>query len=148
MPYLKAQASDRLTLPSDPEFWVEMKRRPAYADTLAAQQSVIGEIDLAQVASGNGHAPGFMFTPEMATYTRTLLLRLITAWNLTDMEDRPLEITRENLEQLEYQDGEFLAWQAMARLKGRPEAAAVPFGKQSSPPSTGSAPSTARPRRR
>ena len=130
MSYLKAGGVERLQLPSDPQYWVEMKLRASYGDKLAAQQSMFSSVDLAAAAAANGG--GMPTALETAGYFRCILARLITKWNLTDHEDQPLPITEETIGWLEDEDGEFLQQAARSRLAGRPKAAELPFVKASS----------------
>src|SRR5262245_55267459 len=118
MPYLKASEVDRLTLPSDPDYWVEMKRTASYGDKLAAQEAMlrVSHVDLDAVPGEKVHlvqggseaGRGVLTETETGAYFRTLLVRLITAWNLTDGGDRPLPVDEASVELLDSADGEFL----------------------------------------
>jgi hypothetical protein len=133
--YLKAHGSERLTLPSDPEFWVEMKLKGTYGDKLAAQQAIMKGVDIVAVANAveSGNGTGAVTEVESAAFFQVVLLRLITAWNLTDLDGQELPITGETIGLLDDEDGEFLQREARKRLAGRPKAAAVPLGKRSQP---------------
>lgn len=129
MPYLKSGAgeTDRLTLPSDGEFWVAMKKRAAYGDQLAAQAAVV-KIE----TNGNGQA---VTEPNLDTsaYVRTLMAKLIVDWNLDDEQGQKLPITPATVEMLDPQDGDFLAQEANKRVGGRPDGKQVPFENVSGP---------------
>lgn len=133
MPQLRAPGVDRLSLPSDPEAWVDMKQRASYGDRSAAQEAMVN-VSIRQ-AGGHGRSNGrkrnqMVFAAEggqevlnefeTQAYMATLLCRLITDWNMTDERGEPLAITRANLELLDAVDGEFLEQEARVRMGGRP----------------------------
>lgn len=120
MPYLTAVETDELPLPSNPDYWVRMKRRATFGDS---QEAIAGMVHM---------APGFTpdtLTPEIeiGQYTRTLAVRLLTDWNLTDEHDAKLPITRESLDMLLAEDGDFIVEEAQKRLGRREAEKAVPF---------------------
>lgn len=131
MPYLKSSAAetDRLTLPSDGDYWVDMKKRAAYGDSLAAQSAMV-KIE----TNGNGQAK--VSEPDSAASVRTLVARLIVDWNLDDEQGQKLPITPETIELLDSRDGNFLAEEANKRVGGRPDDG--PFGSVSGLPSAAS----------
>lgn len=132
MPQLRASGVDRLPLPSDPEAWVEMKRRASYGDKTAAQEAMVNvSIRQAGQPRANGKRRNQMVVMsedgrellnefETQAYMLTLLQRLITAWNFTDERGETLAINRTNLELLDAEDGDFLEREAKIRLGGRP----------------------------
>ena len=69
---------------------------------------------------------------------------MIAAWDLVDVEGRPLPITPASLESLTVPVGEFLAIEARKRFEGRPPEEEPPFSKPSRRPSTPEAASTRR----
>jgi hypothetical protein len=131
--YLKsnAQETDQLTLPSDSDYYVVMKRRAAYGDQLAAQAAVV-QVDTDNLGGGlNTQA-----SVDSGAYVRVLLTRLIVDWNLTDENEQPLPRTLENIERLDPEDGAFLADEANKRVGSRSKEQQVPFKNGSGPPST------------
>ena len=148
MPYQKADraGTTRLTLPSDPDYWVEMKNRPGFGDKGAADGAVM---QITQVSDANkvpkakrsnlvvdkASGQGVLTEFEMQAYYTTLLTRLIVSWNLTDLYDKVLPINAETIDELEPQDGDFLVAEARKRLAGRPKEQEAPFEKPSLLPS-------------
>jgi hypothetical protein len=125
--YLKKSSSERLTLPSNPEFWVEMKRVAQYGDTLAAQSAML-KLSTPEIDENGASKPVTMVTAlEYKAYVKALTVALITAWNLTDADDQPLPIDEASLALLEPRDGEFLAAKATERSRLRPGAQQDPF---------------------
>lgn len=140
MPYIKAGTgeTDRLTLPSDGEFWVAMKRRATYGDQLAAQASVV-KLE----SNGNGTVAT---EPNLDTsaYVRTLVSRLVVDWNLDDEQGQKLPISPETVEMLDPRDGDFLASEANKRVGERTDDKQGPFGNISGLPSTATTSKTKR----
>lgn len=132
MPYLKSTAveTDRLTLPSNGEYYVLMKKRAEYGDSLAAQSAMV-KIE----TNGNGQAK--VSEPDSAASVRTLVSRLIVDWNLDDENGQKLPITPEMVDKLDPQDGNFLAEEANKRVGERPDEKAIPFVNTSGRLSTG-----------
>ena len=132
MGYLKVAEADQLSLPSDPTYWVRMKRLASWGDSSAAQGAMV------KVApGGNGHKEAEVLTEmELAAYLHTLVARMIVEWNLTDDQDRPLPISVQTVALIDPQDGDFLALEAQKRLGGRPAAQQTPFAKPSGRHST------------
>ena len=129
MTYFKASGVERLTLPSDSDYWVEMKNKLSYGDRLAAQEAMIKVS-----ASPNGldsEEQQVVTELETGTYFTTLLCRSIVRWNIDDEDGRVLDVTEEAIARLDDEDGEFLLAQARKRLKTRPKAAELPFGQRS-----------------
>ncbi|SRR5260221_10968479 len=124
MSYLKALEVDVLTLPSDPTYSVRMKRAASYGDIEGARSAMLHVTSSTSVA-------GIVSTMEWLAYVQTLTLNLIVDWNLTDENDRPLEVTRANLDRLDAKDGDFLALEAQKRSQPRPEVQEIPFEKAS-----------------
>lgn len=134
MPQLRAPGVDRLTLPSDPEAWVEMKTFATFGDKTAAQEAMVNVTAMQpgmpsarngrkgkkgqMVLSGGGQQ--FLTEYEVSAYFMALLERVIVNWNFTDEHGNALPITREHLEMLDAVDGEFLHDEAERRLGGRP----------------------------
>jgi hypothetical protein len=145
MPQLRDYGTDRLVLPSDPEAWVDMKRRASYGDKAAAQDSMmkISHVDAsklngkrreqAMIDQQSGRAMVTDF--ETMAYMMTLLQRLIVAWNYTDELGHALPINRANLELLDGEDGEFLQTEARGRIGGRSTDQQGPTSTPSSPSS-------------
>jgi hypothetical protein len=131
MGYLSANTNetDRLELPSDPQFYVLMKVRPSYGDKLAAQSATV----TMQTGPNGASATAEVNT---AAYVRTLITRLVVEWNLTDADEQPLPITVDMIERLHPEDGDFLATEATKRVGERDEVQAGPFRNGSGPPST------------
>jgi hypothetical protein len=129
--YLKTVATDRLMLPSDPEYWVEMRQKVTYGAKLAAQQSMMGSVDLRSFDPGasNGAAVTAL---ETAAYFARLLVAMVADWNLTDLDGNKLDVTEASIKLLEDEDGEFLQTEVRKRLAGRPKERELPLGKPSS----------------
>lgn len=87
MGYLKEVQTQKIKLPSNPEYWVEVKVDARYGDIMRA---------------GAVKKDG---TPDMIASSQGVLLQMITDWNLTDEKDEKLEITLENIYKLEPKDG-------------------------------------------
>jgi hypothetical protein len=139
MPYVRNTGHQRLKLPSDPEYWVEMKDQAREGDAEAAQAAMMEvTVDLVEaarsVADGNGNGVASMKPSkvEMGAYNKTLALRLITAWNLTDERDEPLPIDLEGWDWIDPEDAKFLKEEAQKRLRRRPPAEQRPFENPSS----------------
>jgi hypothetical protein len=156
MPYLKAAEVERLTLPSDPEYWVELKCTATYADRKAAQTAMLemAPVDVANLTPDEARlvtnvdqasGRGVLTRVQVAAYDATLLLRLLVRWNLTDENGQELPITQDSINRLAGEDGEFLEIEARKRLRGRTQEQEGPFDTRSLPPSTGSRSSTRRP---
>ncbi len=148
MGYLSAAETDELKLPSNPEFWVRMKRRASYGDNRAAQSAML-QVSAApqqpQQPNGqqlNGNAPQMVTDVEIGEYLGTLTVRLIVEWNITDVEGKLLPITLPNLDRLDPEDGDFLSAEAQKRVGGRAPEQQAPFGKPSGPPATATPPRT------
>ena len=160
MGYLKKLETDRLTLPSNPEYWVLMKRRAAWGDSSAAQSALV-HASLSEVAKAQqqSQANGSGIDPELQAkmvgdvisevetdaYMQMLVCRLIVEWNLTDEEDRPLPITPQTVALIDPEDGEYLALEAQKRRGGRPAAQQRPFEKPSGQRSTATRSTTPKP---
>jgi hypothetical protein len=148
MAYLKTQGVDRLTLPSDPEYWVELKAKATYGDTIAAYRAMfntnivdlrnVPEDKIAKVQANPGDTTGIITESELDTYYKILISRLIVNWNLTDENERPLPINPETIELLDPEDGSFLQKEAQKRIQGRSAEAEGPLGKPSPVRSKGS----------
>ena len=137
MGYLRPAETDLLHLPSNPEFWVRMKKRAEYGDTRAAQNAMM------QVSQGSNGTSGLVTTDfEVGAFIGTLTVRLITEWNLTDEHDQPLPRTIASLDLLDDEDGEFLSDEAQKRKGARAAEKQAPFEKPSGQPSTGTRPKT------
>jgi hypothetical protein len=142
MPVLRDHGTERLTLPSDREAWVEMKRRASYGDKAAAQDAIVkvtqvhaskltdAKREVAVIDPQSGRAMLTEF--ETSAYMMTLLERVIVAWNFTDDLGRTLPITRANLEMLDADDGDYLQAEASKRIGGRPADQQVPTKTPSS----------------
>jgi len=129
MSYLKATATERLQLPSDPDYWVEMKLKASHGDASHAQRAMaqVTSVDLmavdprkaAQVVPDEDKERGVLTEIDIAAYSHALLERLIVDWNLTDLDERKLPITAASMELLDQEDGEYLSKEARKRLKRR-----------------------------
>lgn len=145
MPYLMKSESDRIALPSDPAYWVEMRRTARYGDKLAGQRAMlqVTQVNLAMVDPAKAHmveadpesGRGVLTEIEVDAFYSAILERLITAWNLDGEDGELLPITVDNIKQLNPDDGDFLAAAARKRLGGRPATAEAPFGSPSHRPS-------------
>lgn len=131
MPYLKSgqNATDRLRMPSDSGYWVDMKRHAEYGDQLTAQAAMM-KIE----ANGNGQA--IVSDPDTAASVRMLIANLVVDWNLDDENGQKLPITPQIIDKLDPRDGDFLATEANKRVGGRPDEKQIPFGNISGLPST------------
>jgi hypothetical protein len=138
MGYLKTPESDQLTLPSDPAYWVRMKRRASWGDSSAAQSAMVKVSPAALPANGNGADPTaeILNEVELAAYLHTLVARSLVEWNITDDQERPVPINVKTVALLDPQDGDFLALEAQKRLGGRSAAQQGPFKKPSGRQST------------
>lgn len=136
----------RLTLPSNPTYWADMRDRPKYGAKLKAQAAMmrVSNVDAARL---NGRrreqavidqASGRAILTEFETdaYFTALIANLVVAWHVCGEDGRPLPLTPEGVEELETEDGEFLQAQAQKRLNGRPRAEQEDFTM----PSSGSSP--------
>jgi hypothetical protein len=123
--YVKTFETDTLTLPSDPQYTVTIKRKASFGDQRAAQSAML-KVD---------GATGALSDPEWGAYIGSLMTRLIVNWNITDESDQPLPITLENIDKLEPADGQFLFTEASKRAALRGDAQERPFEKPSITPS-------------
>lgn len=139
MGYYKPAATDLLKLPTNPDYWVQMKRRATWGDDQAANAAMV---NMSIEITGNGSAPAPISEMELAAHGRTLVRRLVVEWNLTDENDKPVAITDEALDLLEAEDGQFLLAEAQKRLKVRPKEQESPFETRSSQGSGGTRSST------
>jgi hypothetical protein len=145
MPYIKQAGTDRLTLPSAPDYYVLMKSKATYADKLASQKAMmqVSQVDLATLDPAKAHlveadmesGRGVLTEIEIDAFFKTLLERLIVSWNIDGEDGEVLPITQETIGQLDPDDGDFLTAAARKRLGGRPSAADRPFVMPSPPPS-------------
>lgn len=146
MPYIRKERTDRLSLPSDANYWVELKDRASYGDKMAAQKAMlqISQVDLAMVPPEKAHmveadiesGRGVLTEIEIDAFFKTLLYRLIVAWNLDAEDGQIVPITPQAIEHLESEDGEFLMTAARRRLNGRRPADERPFDGPSPEPSS------------
>src|SRR6266571_8968234 len=99
MPYLSAAETDQLSLPSNAEFWVKMKRRASYGDGEAAKGAIVKISRTAPVAKNGRQAQaGAVVTEaEVSAYNTMLTSRVVVEWNLTDSTDHVMAITPENV---------------------------------------------------
>ena len=105
--------------------------------TYVQDPSKLSKIKRSKLVVDPASGQGVLTESESQAYFSTLLERMIVEWNLDDEQGRILPITRETLDELEAEDGDFLVKEAQARLKGRPPAEEGPFEKpspESSPP--------------
>jgi hypothetical protein len=143
MPYVKKSGVTRLKLPSDPKYWVEMRDRARYGDVseAAAAAVQVSQVDLltvdpsklANVVPDVESGKGILTEYRGRAALDALVLRLITAWNLTDEHDEPLPINEDSLAILEPEDGAFLVSEARKR---QGKTADGPFEKPSAPSSS------------
>lgn len=142
MPYLKSRETDTLTLPSDPSYHVEMKKRPTYGDKLYMQKAMMRmqPVDLASVdprdapyveSTEDDSGKGMMTKIELDGYMKALLERLIVSWNLDGANGEIMPITGDTIELLESEDGDFLIAEAQRRLRPRAVVIERPFDGRS-----------------
>lgn len=134
MGYLKTIPIDTLPLPSNPEYHVRMRARATAGIVRAAQTAMI-HVDTTYADPATGKPldkAQAITTTEWGAYTRELAFGLLVDWNLTDDNDQPLPLTRENLDLLEPEDGQFLDDEAAKRAKLRSGPAEQDFTKPSS----------------
>lgn len=141
MPYVRANETDTLTLPSNSAYHVVMKKRASYGDRLAMQKAMlqISQVDLASVEPSKVHlveadvetGKGVMTEIEIDGYMRSLLVRLIVSWNLDGEDGEIMPITQETIELLEPEDGDFLNKEAQRRLMPRAVVIERPFDGRS-----------------
>jgi hypothetical protein len=143
MPYLREVKTKRLTLPSNPDYWVDMRDRLSYGAKGAAQNAMvkISNVEAARLGKKRDQAivdraSGRAVLTEFETdaYFATIIAGLIADWNL-DGEDGVLPITPESVAQLDGEDGDFLQAEAQKRIGGRPRDQLDPSATPSSPSS-------------
>lgn len=154
MPYVKPQDTDLLKLPSDPDYWVRMRKHIGWSTRIDSQDSMLrltvsssGEDEEERPnraarrqskKNGNGAAAPatqqVVGRSEWAAYIKTLIIGCITEWNLTDENDVLLPIAEESLAYLEDEDGEFLSDEAQKRSEMRAKKKQGPFGPPSPQP--------------
>ncbi len=152
MPYRKNDTPEHLVLPSNPDYWIDLRRRARRGDRLAAQEAMlnISTMDLSKMTpeerrkaevdpdddsdSGRGVLTEF----QTKIYFNVWALRLIEDWNIdrslldpTDASEEVLPITVENLDLLDDEDSEFL--QAKIRERIKKKKGLAPFGQPSTP---------------
>lgn len=132
MAYLKAGTVTRVTLPSNSEYWVELKSKLSYGDALAAQKALL---NIEAVEQLDTEERDMVTKLESDTYFTTLLLRAIVRWNLDDEDGSTWEITAENIARLENEDGQELIRHARELMRRRPRAQEIPFDRRSRQPS-------------
>lgn len=128
MAYLKSAGVTRVTLPSNPEYWVELKSKLSYGDALAAQKALLN-VEAVEQLDTDEH--DVVTKLESDTYFTTLLLRAIVRWNLDDEDGSTWEVTAENIARLENEDGQELIRHARELMRRRPKAKEIPFDQRS-----------------
>ena len=142
MPYRRGSEPERLPLPSNPEYWVDMKRRPTRGDRMAAQDALISVVNIdtrgltaeemrriERDPDDQDTTRGLLTDYRYKAYLDTWLLRLISAWNIDrSILDPAYEgeeiapITQAAIDALDDEDGQFLLHHARKRMKAnRPD---------------------------
>lgn len=139
MPYKKPVVPEKLTLPSDPAYWVRWKPALTY-----------GELKTVTFAAARPAGPST--TPssieedfDRGAVSDGMLCAHILEWNLDDEQGNILPINAESLSILDEVDANFLSGKMAERLQGREEERKN--SQNSSGPSS-TAPSTAKAGRR
>lgn len=94
MPYVKTIKSEKITLPSDPHYFIMWRPKARYGEMKQATSKAV-TVD----TRGNGEAD---FNPT--AYTEYAVLAHIESWNLDDAEGKPLPLEAESLNMLEEDD--------------------------------------------
>lgn len=153
MSYVKA-GTTRYTLPSDPEFWVELRERSRAGDRRAANEAstVRYLAPLNEIRPEDWHyvvdrtddgEKGLVVKRNIDEYNRVLMARRIVAWNLTGEDGEQLPVTPDTVDLLEVEDWDFL-W-AKLDAEVRPKEQEGPFDEPSNPSSEESSASTLTP---
>lgn len=154
MPYGSNKAQvERLHLPSDPAYWVDMKTKATRGDRLAAQEAMFKvknvklrnltpeEMEQVETDPEDPTAQRGMLTQyRTKAYFDMWMVRLIVEWNLDDEAGNILPITAEVLDGLEAEDDEFLQEAAKKRMKKKtvdpPSEGRSPVSSQDTPSPT------------
>jgi hypothetical protein len=129
MSYTQKEKTDKLELPSNKAYWVELKAKTNYGDSLEGSSDFLNmepNLETGEVKT----------KLDLASYTKYRILTCIVDWNLDDEEGNVLPLSVESINLLDGVDGKFLAKEAEARLGERPEKKEVPFEKGSGNVST------------
>ena len=139
MGYVKPQQVDTLTLPSDPSYFVKMKARFDWGDRGKITDALV-KFDLGGAAPGAAN----LSAVEISTGNRAMVLALITEWNLTGEDEKPLPLTLDSIGLLDPEDGDFLLKEALKRTQAAPLVIAdsIPPSSQPSTDTPSSTPST------
>lgn len=97
MPYIKPIKVVRRPLPSDPEYWVDMKDHIVYGELKRVTRDAV-----AIARDGSTQV-------DSATATDNMLLAYIVDWNLDDEHGKKLPLTAASLEQMDSNDLNHLA---------------------------------------
>jgi hypothetical protein len=107
-------ATDTLTLPSNADFNVTVKRRIKGGDHSDAMRLALEAADSS-------------IPSRMQTFGRSLLGVAIISWNLTDENEQPVPVSDQAIGELERVDYEFLSAEVGKRAALRTEEAEAPF---------------------
>lgn len=143
MAYVRAGVT-RHNLPSNPEFWVELRNHKRSGDRRAANEAstVRYLANLNEISPEDWHhvvdrtddgEKGLVVKRSIDEYNRVLLTQRIAAWNLTNEDEQLLEITPETVDVLEPEDFDFLFEKLDAEV--RPKEQEGPFAEPSNPSS-------------
>lgn len=134
MPYIKTQV-DRVYLPSDPSYWVDLRQRFTWGDKRtiakaqlspelkqALQAAIANGLDVSDPANQKELAAEFATEGDSMTANSLLVLSMISEWNLTDENDAKLPINAASLDLLDDEDGDFLLEEAGKRARKAPVA--------------------------
>lgn len=139
---------EEIKLPSNPDYWVRVKRRGRFADEefaskalAASMSSVIGGmvrgqngnvVNQSQVQAQLATAAS---EADMNVYNHALMCRLIIEWNLTDEAGNVVPVNDFWIGELDPADGQFLLTEIRRRMGQRSPDEQRNFPKPSGPPS-------------
>ena len=96
-----SKTTERITLPSNPDYWVEIRKRLTHADQMACNEA-INEF-LAEMAGQEVSIRGKL---HITADEPILLSRMIVAWNLDDESGKVLPINTETVKELSITDSD------------------------------------------
>lgn len=132
MAYIKKSEGERLSLPSDSNYYVVLKSRRTWQDEGLLQEVMLDRQAVKQVqqaairANAAGHElemdaedEANLLSDDLITRgKRALVYSWLASWNVDDENGAPLPLTLENVGLLVPEDGEFIANEIAKRSRG------------------------------
>lgn len=127
--HLRDSNPDRVEIPNHPDLWVEFKAEASFHDELKVEQYRQEVLSRAEIdpATGERKLDAYL----IADFVVSKASVMVSAWNLTDPEGKPLPVNAASLVLLRADVLRFIGDEAASRFSGRPEAKEAPFEKPS-----------------